>query len=124
MSNEKDKLIELLKDTLHEWECDVQFETISEIADHLLANGVIVPPCKVGDTVYKVSFVYKTVTQLKVEGFIYNLASWKVHCTHLVPSWLGNQKEHIYISFSSFGKNAFLDYKKAEQVLKEYKNNG
>lgn len=24
-------------------------------ADHLLANGVIVPPCKVGDTVYVVS---------------------------------------------------------------------
>ena len=23
------------------------------IADHLLANGVIVPPCKVGDTVYE-----------------------------------------------------------------------
>ena len=24
----------------------------AELADHLLANGVIVPPCKVGDTVY------------------------------------------------------------------------
>ena len=24
------------------------------IADHLLANGVIVPPCKVGDKIYKV----------------------------------------------------------------------
>ena len=26
--------------------------TINLIADHLLANGVIVPPCKVGDKVY------------------------------------------------------------------------
>jgi hypothetical protein len=25
---------------------------IEHIADHLLANGVIVPPCKVGDVVY------------------------------------------------------------------------
>lgn len=25
----------------------------AHIADHLLANGVIVPPCKVGDTVYQ-----------------------------------------------------------------------
>lgn len=25
------------------------------IADHLLANGVIVPPCKVGDTVYGIA---------------------------------------------------------------------
>lgn len=28
------------------------------IADHLLANGVIVPPCKVGDTVYQPSYKF------------------------------------------------------------------
>ena len=28
------------------------FTTASGIADHLLANGVIVLPCKIGDTVY------------------------------------------------------------------------
>ena len=55
MSSDKNRLIELLEDTLHEWECDVQTETLSQIADHLLANGVIVPPCKVGDTVYVLS---------------------------------------------------------------------
>ena len=40
---DRDRLIELLEDTLHEWECDVQTETLSLIAEHLLANGVIVP---------------------------------------------------------------------------------
>lgn len=41
----RERLIELLK---HEFGTKV-----SEItADYLLANGVIVPPCKVGDTVY------------------------------------------------------------------------
>ena len=29
--------------------------SFSEIADHLIKHGVIVPPCKVGDTVYVVS---------------------------------------------------------------------
>ena len=29
---------------------------IERLADHLLANGVIVPPCKVGDTVYQVKY--------------------------------------------------------------------
>ena len=29
---------------------------IAELADHLLANGVIMPPCKVGDTVYFVIY--------------------------------------------------------------------
>lgn len=28
------------------------YQTAGNMADHLLANGVIVPPCKVGDTVY------------------------------------------------------------------------
>ena len=47
----RDRLIELIKDTLQEWECDVSEKTISEIAEHLIENGVIVLPCKVGDKV-------------------------------------------------------------------------
>lgn len=78
-------------------------------------------PCKVGDMVYKVSFVHKNITQLKVEGFICNLISWKVHCTHLIPSWIGNQKEHVYISFSSFGKNTFLTHEEAGEALNKSK---
>ena len=30
------------------------YQTAQNVADHLLANGVIVPPCKVGDTVYQI----------------------------------------------------------------------
>mgnify|MGYP004465068173 CR=1 FL=1 len=78
-------------------------------------------PCKVGDMVYKVSFVHKNITPLKVEGFICNLLSRKVHCTHLIPSWIGNQKEYIYISFSSFGKNTFLTHEEAEEALEGMK---
>lgn len=82
-------------------------------------SKVIELPCKVGDVVYKVSFVHKNITPLTVEGFLCNLSSWKVHCTHLIPSWVGNQKEHIYIAFSSFGKRVFLTSEEAEQALKE-----
>lgn len=49
---DRNKLIEILQDTLHEWECDVSIKTLTEIAEHLIANGVIVLPCKVGDKVY------------------------------------------------------------------------
>lgn len=76
-------------------------------------------PCKVGDIVYKISFVHKNITPLTVDGFLCNLSSWKVHCTHLIPSWVGNQKEHIYIAFSSFGKRVFLTHEEAEKALKE-----
>lgn len=86
----------------------------SNFADN---SKVIELPCKVGDVVYKVSFIHKNVTPLKVDGFLRNLLSWKVHCTHLIPSWVGNQKEHIYIAFSSFGKRVFLTSEEAERAL-------
>lgn len=111
--NDRDRLIEiieqhcLLRTDTKMCMADKTVGSCSEcLADHLLANGVIVPPCKVGDTVYRVSFVHKNITPLMVEGYIRNLVSWKVHCTHLIPSWRGNQKEHTYISFSSFGKKS------------------
>ena len=111
----RDRLIELIKDIVVPYFAEA-------IADHLLANGVIVPPCKVGDTVYRVSFVHKKVDVLKVDGFLANVASWKVHCTHIVPFWIGNQKEHVYIAFSSFGKTVFLTREEAEQALKGERN--
>ena len=91
---------------------------IGAIADEVLEDGWVRLPCKVGDTVYRVSFVHKKVDALKVEGFLANAASWKVHCTHLIPSWIGNQKEHIYLGFYSFGKTVFLTREEAERALK------
>ena len=58
MSEMKDSLIKILNafpvwgKTLKDHWFD---QAIERLADHLLANGVIVPPCKVGDTVYFVS---------------------------------------------------------------------
>lgn len=39
------------------------------IVDHLLAEGVIVPPCKVGDTVYSIDIVLGCVVEGKVIAF-------------------------------------------------------
>ena len=47
MQTDRDRLIELLKYTTINMTCERK-----KMADHLIANGVIVPPCKVGDTVY------------------------------------------------------------------------
>ena len=59
----RDRLIELIKETRCEKDCDgfqnietckacTAYEKHAKSADHLLANGVIVLPCKVGDKVY------------------------------------------------------------------------
>lgn len=56
----RDRLVELIKgsgcvDTWNHYTDDFKEPNpVEELADHLLANGVIVPPCKVGDVVYKV----------------------------------------------------------------------
>ena len=50
---QKEKLIELLVSCAEG--LDIRDDDLEEqIADYLLENGVVVPPCKVGDKVYKV----------------------------------------------------------------------
>lgn len=71
----RDRLIELLK-TPHKAEKLRQTGTaIGEyeddcveamVADFLLANGVIVPPCKVGDIIYALTYDHNDYMPLKV----------------------------------------------------------
>jgi hypothetical protein len=51
---EREILIELIADSkqLNAWSVEDKWGRIEDLADYLLANGVIVPPCKVGDTLY------------------------------------------------------------------------
>ena len=58
MANEmRDRLVELVETAKKEWwEKSGRYQTSKAeadyIADHLIENGVVVPPCKVGGTVY------------------------------------------------------------------------
>ena len=101
----RDRLIELLIKAKVTWNpCG--------IADHLLSNGVIVPPCKVGDTVWFETYEKNgsvfvgiqphTVDRIDVDCVV---GTQKFVETRL-PSW-------------SFGKTVFLTKEGAEQALKE-----
>lgn len=54
------RLVELMKQCVSrniavcvdDWETEVEID-YNKIADYLLENGVVVPPCKVGDIVYQ-----------------------------------------------------------------------
>lgn len=48
----RDKLMKLLREWGNENNDSFPFESV---ADHLLANGVVVPPCKLGDMVWYIS---------------------------------------------------------------------
>ena len=79
----RDRLIELIKKALDKWESlrnDFLDEKIDNIdpfrdvlADYLLANGVIVPTFKVGDTVWYITGIHRTLVKSAiVEEIIIN----------------------------------------------------
>lgn len=110
---DRNKLIEILQDTLHEWECDVSIKTLTEIAEHLIENGVIVPPCKVGDKVYFDTYLHGNSVGvqphkvIQVKSVITTEPS-KGGIGAEIPDW-------------SFGESVFLTREEAEKALKERK---
>ena len=103
---DRERLIELLEDTLHEWESDVSVQTLTEIAEHLIENGVIVLPCKVGDKVYELT-TSEEIEQRKVKDIIYDNEGFRLR---LEP----------YFSYEYYlNETVFLTHGEAAQALKE-----
>lgn len=78
------------------------------LADHLIANGVILPPCKVGDTVY---FIPKYITDWIHDDVEYIKITKDGFVIKTVADW--------YFDEEDFGKTVFLTKEQAEQKLKE-----
>ena len=80
----KDRLIELIDGFDLQTIPNSSREWMEQFADHLIANGVIVLPCKVGDTVYCIwqyeDFAKEGTPFIKedvVESFIYDEGEMK-----------------------------------------------
>ena len=90
---------------------DVDFDNL---ADYLLANGVIVPPCKFLQRVYVIPTIenrLSDVTEMKCIGFT---LSHDAYCVNLM-----NEKNKLYQpAFGRFGKTVFLTREEAERALK------
>ena len=95
----RDRLIELIE----EWHKNAPTQYL---ADHLLDNGVIVPPCKVGDKLYIVADVSKKIIECTIIGV------WLYEHSCMVITDSGT------IHNKSFGKTVFLTKEEAEQALK------
>ena len=130
---EREKLIELLKnphkaELLRQMGVDIhayQGNCIEAmIADFLLANGVIVPPCKVGDTVY-VPWRYafqRGIAMVEVQEIkLYDTN--QSHCMFFID--MESDDEYFNQSFGgwkteqSIGKTVFLSREDAEKALAE-----
>ena len=81
-------------------------------ADHLIANGVICPPCQVGDMVYLCGIYTGQIIPTKVVGI--NIAENDVFL-------LGNNFTCVSVA-DQLGKTVFLTKEEAEEKLKEWGN--
>lgn len=97
--NERKRLIELLDTVTAEFRFD-SWENTDKIADHLLANGVIVPPCKIGEPIYRVCSPRGTYHKPYIRKF------------KLTYKTLASTIE-------DFGKTVFLTREEAERVANE-----
>ena len=106
---ERERLIELLQSV--PVDC-TDCRGVGTIADYLLENGVIVPPVKVGDTIYEVFKYHKPpfIKQTKVEKIIITEKGLKLKLA----------RNSVYeTSIASLGKTLFLTEAKALKKLKE-----
>lgn len=121
---DRERLIELIrnaprKDVVYgNVKLDKPAQTVQSIADHLLANGVIVPPCKVGDKTFllleKTMGGYDILESQCVRtcdngyGKVYSMYIDCVEIDHTLECRLDD-----------FGVWVFLTKEEAEQALKE-----
>lgn len=122
----RDKLIEIFRNTNYQNRQNgltanlaTQFTeyALGEVVDTLLANGIIVPPCKVGDALYYPSFGTDRVLLYKVISIKLNSKGLYVVCeNHLSKSQMTHKAEQI-------GKTIFLTKAEAERALAERRTN-
>ena len=141
INTQRERLIEILK---HD-NCPSPYECVSDCkyanlencynvrtADYLLEHGVIVLPCKVGDTVYK--FDYQPISEPEKCSNCEYYDEYEV-CSCFSPNRNGLicppkcirivstvvDLKYIIKNFYDFGKTVFLTREDAERALEEYK---
>ena len=121
----RDRLIEILKNFTTD-DCRITHECgycefgdlvvcASAVADYLLKNGVIVPPCKVGDIVYTIN--RRHPKKWKVHFIGYNSqGEFKMH--------IATEKftEMLEVWDYAIGKTVFLTRNEAEKALERREN--
>ena len=103
----KDKLIQIIK-SVPITEKDYE-EYISDIAEKLIDDGVILPPCKVGEKIYVVRFG-------RCEEHIVEKIEQCRDMLHIAFGWRNMGYE--WISANEFGNTVFYNKEAGEKALK------
>lgn len=122
----RDRLIELIL------ECSTYTPEYSEqarlhaeyLAQHLLNEGVIVPPCKVGDEVYWIGNKESIVKTYYVACVEINIFEGRIHTVIHTKINKDNFYSDEHFSNYQFGKYLFFTREEAEKALAERSENG
>jgi hypothetical protein len=93
------------------------------LADHLLANGVIVPPCKVGDTVYTMPPCWREkdgVSAYQITNLMISCSKKGIWTKKYRAMWFVNGKTvdaQMNFCIDDIGKTVFLTKEEAEKAL-------
>ena len=113
-----ERLVELLDEFI-----DDDWYSNKEIAEYLLANGVIVPPVNVGDTVYAFCYDFGVILPYFVEnlsiGFMDKNQYYWTYEANSHTDEMDELLDEIDFDLDDFGKTVFLTKEEAEQALKE-----
>ncbi len=131
MNGERERLVELLKQNCHCKDEDCSNCSSNGIcftyreADYLLDNSVIVPPCKVGQTVFRIVKLYGDRKPIIVEGEVFEIAltheNGEIKKRFYFLEKGGNKiinRYSLWLDFDEIGKTAFFTKEEAEKVLK------
>ena len=119
MTNDKqrERLVELLCESMADICGGVCKEPIKTYcakcrhsADYLLTKGVIVPPCKVGDTVYSIDNCINRPEMIVVTSIHH-------HKKHTFFSALSRSQREYCFEEKDIGKTVFLTKEEAEKAL-------
>lgn len=125
----RDRLIELLMNTpklpitIGGRANGKTYQTASNIADYLLANGVVVPPCKVGDSCYPLNASETGLTcEEKISRITISERNIIIGYYEHWDYYKKCRKENTWrlpLRTRILGKSVFLTREEAEQKLKE-----
>lgn len=95
---ERDRLKKMLDEAFTKSDDNHGMPNSNQVTDYLVANGVVVLPCKVGDTVYQ--FDSERIYESAVRNIIYDT-------------------DGIAFDERAIGKSVFLTREEAKKALKE-----
>ena len=120
---DRERLINVLNEAFIKSDDNFGIPNIEQVADYLIANGVIPLPCKVGDTVYHFAEVFGTIFPYFVEDI--HISYWGDNGQNALYTFEANYHyEDVLIDCVDFelddiGKTVFLTREEAEKALKE-----